>query len=211
MIENEANILIVEDESLVALEIEQYLNKYNFTTLPIVTSGEEALFQIVHNRVDLVLMDIKLNGEMDGIATGNAIREFYKIPVIFITAYSDEKTINRVKKTDPFGYIVKPFKKEDLKANVKVALYKRKKEENLTSKASSLSNNKLPINSEKKIILCPYCKKYLNRKKNWRSIEKLIKERFSADYGHCTCPDCVSRLISEFKELLYEKPKHRIN
>ena len=126
-----AEILIVEDETILALNLEMFLKKLGHNVIGIVTSGEEAIVKVKDIPPDLVLMDIRLNGEMDGIETANKIHRVYDIPVIYITAFSDEETLNRAKITEPLGYIIKPFDERDLHGCITMALYRHKMENKL--------------------------------------------------------------------------------
>jgi len=130
---NDASILIVEDESIIALEIAMELQKSGFSVLDMVDKGEDALRVVMEQQPDLVMMDIMINGEMDGIETVEKIRKVSDLPVIYLTAYADEKTLERAIATDPEGYLVKPFNSEELAATIKLALYRYAKQENKVS------------------------------------------------------------------------------
>lgn len=121
-------ILIVEDESIVAKDIQMCLRKFGYNVVAICSSGEEAILAVTEHTPDLVLMDIMLKGEIGGIEAADQINSKFNIPIIFLTAYADESTLNRAKVTEPHGYIIKPFKEIDLRTTVEVALYKHKKE-----------------------------------------------------------------------------------
>lgn len=125
---NKTSILVVEDESIVALDIEDRLTKMGYTVAGSTGSGEEALAAAAAYLPDLVLMDIHLKGSMDGIRAAAEIRSRFHLPVIFLTAYSEEKTLERAKQAEPFGYILKPFKERDLKSAIELALYKHRSE-----------------------------------------------------------------------------------
>lgn len=127
-----STIHIIEDERIVALDLKLKLQKLGYKIIGMSVSGESALQSLTNNKPDLVLMDIMLQGELDGIQTAKIIREKYKIPFIYLSALSDEVTINRVKITEPYGYIVKPFDIGDLKTNIEIALHKAKIEKKLT-------------------------------------------------------------------------------
>jgi len=119
-------ILIVEDEAIVAKNIEKHLLNAGYKVVGLATKAEELIEKAETKKPDLVLMDIKLKGEMDGIEAANKIRESLRLPVIFLTSYTDEETFQRAKLTDPFGYLIKPFEIKDLKRTVEMALYKNK-------------------------------------------------------------------------------------
>ncbi len=119
-----ARIIIVEDETIVALDIRQSLERSNYDVVGVYSSAEEALSVFPKMRAHLVLMDIRLQGEMDGVEAADIIRKRYNVPVILLTAYADEETIERAKLTEPFGYIIKPFEERDLKTTIEIALYR---------------------------------------------------------------------------------------
>lgn len=118
-------ILVVEDERVVARDIEKRLKKLGYVVPASVASGEEAIKKVEELRPDLVLMDIRLKGQMDGIEAAEQIRVDFDTPVIYLTAYADEATLQRAKVTEPFGYIVKPFDERDLHVAIEVALRRR--------------------------------------------------------------------------------------
>jgi signal transduction histidine kinase len=115
-------ILVVEDERIVARDIEKRLKKLGYVVSASVASAEAAIEKVAELRPDLVLMDIRLKGLMDGIEAAEHIRTEFETPVIYLTAYADEATLQRAKATEPFGYIVKPFDERDLHVAIEVAL-----------------------------------------------------------------------------------------
>ncbi len=120
--------MIVEDERIVALDIKSSLESLGHTVTAIVASGEAALKKVVENQPDLVLMDIQLQGDMDGVKTAEQIRENFNVPVIYLTANADNNTLQRAKLTEPFGYILKPFEEKELNISIEMAIYKHQKE-----------------------------------------------------------------------------------
>ncbi|MBD3291185.1 response regulator [candidate division KSB1 bacterium] len=124
-------ILIVEDEKIVASDIQNSLIRMGYSTLGIASSGDEALEKTREFHPDIVLMDIRLEGEMDGIDSALKIRERFHIPVIYLTAYADDSTLQRAKISEPYGYILKPFDSRDLHTSIEMALYKHKMEKKL--------------------------------------------------------------------------------
>ncbi len=123
-----ANILIVEDEKLTALVIQKKLINLGYRVCGSVMRGKDAIDEAGAKKPDIVLMDIQLKGDMDGIKAADEIKARYSIPVIFVTAYSDSGTVERAKLTGPFGYIIKPVSEKDLVTNIEIALYKHKTE-----------------------------------------------------------------------------------
>jgi len=135
----ETKILIVEDEAIVAEDIRNSLQNLGYTISAVVSSGEEAITKIEEDMPDLVLMDTVLKGDMDGIEAAGQIHSRFNIPVVYLTAFTDKKTIERAKLTEPFGYIVKPFDDKELHTAVEMAIYKHKIESKLKERESWLS------------------------------------------------------------------------
>ena len=133
-----ARILIVEDEAIIAMEIENQLQSLGYEVTSVVNTGEKAVEKTEADQPDLILMDIRIKGDKDGIDTAEKIRNKFGIPVIFSTAYLDEERIERAKITMPFGYVLKPIQERDLKVTLEMALYvakidaERKKAEDKT-------------------------------------------------------------------------------
>lgn len=122
------NVYIVEDESIVAKDIQNSLKKLGYNVLGISNNGEDALKNISELEPDIVLMDIMIKGSMTGIDVAEKVKQEYSIPVIFLTAYADESTLSKAKITEPYGYILKPFKEVDLHSTIEMAIYKHKKD-----------------------------------------------------------------------------------
>ena len=118
-------ILIVEDESIIAEDISDSLISLGYRITGMVYSGEEAIEAAAKCRPDLVLMDVNLRGEIDGITAAAEIRARFQIPVVYLTAYADENTLRRVNATKPFGYIAKPFEEKNLHTTIQLALHRR--------------------------------------------------------------------------------------
>lgn len=122
------NVFVVEDESIVSKDIQHSLKKLGYNVVGSAATGEKALEKIEDTNPDVVLMDIMLKGDMNGIETADQVKEKHNIPVIYLTAYADENTLSKAKVTEPYGYIIKPFKEIDLHTSIEMALYKHGKE-----------------------------------------------------------------------------------
>ncbi len=126
-----AKILVVDDEIIIARELEARLRALGYDVCGVAGSGAEAIDLCRATTPDLVLMDIVLKGDMDGIEAATEIRAKCKVPVIYVTAYTDDKTLERAAVTEPFAYIVKPFTEREIRANIEMALYKHRMESRL--------------------------------------------------------------------------------
>jgi PAS domain S-box-containing protein len=126
-----ANILIVEDEHIVAMDIRNYLERNGYQVAGHLDNGEHVVQAARELRPDLILMDIRLKGEMDGIQAARRIRTDLDVPVIFLTSYTNQSTLERARTAEPFAYIVKPFDERELTSNIEIALYKHEMEKKL--------------------------------------------------------------------------------
>lgn len=144
-------ILIVEDEFLIAKGLARKLEKLGYEVVDIVASGMEAIARTLELKPDLILMDIVIEGEFDGIETAAKIHEICSIPIIYLTAYADDQTLERAQETQSYGYILKPFKERELHAAIKMAIGKHKKDREIAGLLSQAENQ----NQEKS--------RYLNR------------------------------------------------
>lgn len=139
------NVLVVEDESIVSKDIQNSLIKLGYSVAGAAATGEKALDLIQSERPDVILMDIMLKGDLNGVEVAKIVKNDFKIPVIFLTAYADEATLNKAKLAEPYGYIIKPFKEIDLQTTIQMAIYKHQKEqeaEKERDKLYSLKNEK---------------------------------------------------------------------
>lgn len=124
-------IMVVEDEGIIAQDIKNCLEGLGYIVPDVVFTGREAIQRAAELRPDLVLMDIVLKGEIDGIETAAEIRKHYNIPIVYLTAYEDDRTLKRAKLTEPLGYILKPFEERYLRSSIEMALYKHEMETKL--------------------------------------------------------------------------------
>jgi len=152
---SKANILIVEDEYLIANDLSSMLKRMGYEVLDILSCGEDVLQKVSEVSPDLVLMDIRLGGDMDGIEAAKQIKDCSNIPIIYLTANADEVTLNRAMITEPYGYILKPIEERELQICIAMALYKHKMEEALiqSEKMKSLGTITAGISHEFNNIL----------------------------------------------------------
>ena len=122
------NVLVVEDESIVSKDIQHSLKKLGYNVVGAASTGEKAFELAASELPDIILMDIMLKGSINGIETAERVKRELNIPVIYLTAYADEATLSKAKVTEPYGYIIKPFKEVDLHTSIEMALYKYSKE-----------------------------------------------------------------------------------
>jgi len=132
------NVLVVEDESIVSKDIQHSLKKLGYNIVGSSATAEKAIELAKSEHPDVVLMDIMLKGEMNGIEAADEIRKSCAIPVIFLTAYADESTLSKAKVTEPYGYILKPFKEIDLHTTIEMAIYKHGREQEIVKQRDLL-------------------------------------------------------------------------
>jgi PAS domain S-box-containing protein len=132
-------ILVVEDERVVARDIQRNLSDLGYSVPATAATAEQAILLASERRPDLVLMDIQIKGNRDGIETASILRKLYDVPIVYLTAYADEPTIARAKQTEPFGYLLKPVKTNELRSAVEIALFKHDVEKQLRERARWLA------------------------------------------------------------------------
>jgi len=186
-----SKILVVEDERITAEDIKGGLENAGYNVAALVSSGEDAVEKARELKPDLVLMDIKLKGKMDGIEAAEKIKVLYDIPVIYLTAYSDEYTVQRAKITEPSGYILKedtglltkPFEESELHTAIEITLYRNKMEKDhdiiLNAMLKYINDAVITTNYEGKIQLMNSAAEKLTGWKQDESIGKDLKEVFT--------------------------------
>lgn len=133
---SKAHILVIEDENIIAMDLEARLLGLGYSVVGKATNGREALGKVEALGPDLVLMDIVIKGDMDGVQTAEQIQSRFGLPVVYLTAYGDEKTLIRAKGTGPYGYVLKPFEDRELRLAIEVALYRHNLEKKLQESES---------------------------------------------------------------------------
>jgi DNA-binding response OmpR family regulator len=120
----EPRVLIVEDETLIAEELKDRLERFGFSVIGAVDNAEEGIQIATSELPDLVLMDIRLKGEKDGVQAAIEIRRQVDVPVVYLTAYSDRATLDRAKNSEPYGYVLKPFHERELQVTIELAMHR---------------------------------------------------------------------------------------
>jgi len=184
-------ILLVEDESIVARDIKNMLLILGYDVPQVVSTGQEAIAQTRKLLPDLVLMDVMLEGQIDGIEAAYRIYKDFDIPVVYITAFVDEKTMERAKRTEPFGYIVKPFEERELQTSIEIALYKykmevkhREREQWLTTVLKSIGDAVIVTDDRGQItFMNPLAEKLTGRKQS-HMLHKPLERAFKIKNDH---------------------------
>jgi two-component system cell cycle sensor histidine kinase/response regulator CckA len=128
MLSQKSRILIVEDEGLIARDMAGRLERAGYAVVGIADSGEEALLKVAELKPELIVMDIRINGDMDGVETATKVRERFDVPIIYLTAHNDRKTLERAKLTAPYGFLTKPLQQSTLQDSIEFAIYKHRME-----------------------------------------------------------------------------------
>lgn len=139
--EESVRVLVVEDESIVALDMKNRLSSLGYKVTGIAATGLEAVEKARTTNPDIILMDIKLRGDMDGLRAADLIHEELDVPIIFITAFADERTLARAKETEAFGYVLKPFQEREVLISIEMALYKYRTEHELRNSRDWLNGS----------------------------------------------------------------------
>jgi CheY-like chemotaxis protein len=195
-----STILIVEDDKNVAAVLEARLQSFGYNVCAIAETGAQAIHQNRSHEPDLILMDILLKGEMNGIETAEQIASGYDVPIIYLSCLNTDEVMDRAAKTNPYGYIIKPYNNSELRLTIEIALVKhaaaKEREKLIEALEKSLEEIKrlsglLPI--------CAQCKRIRDEQDNWHEIESYISNHSEADFSHGLCPDCARVLYPELK------------
>lgn len=188
-------IMVVEDSADLCEKIKFKLMKHGFNVTATASSGNEAIHNAIYSKPDLILMDIKLIGKIDGIEAAEKINKKINIPIIFLTAYSDEDFLKRAEKIAPYGYILKPFREQDLIITIKMAIVKHKNDEKKNKKIKEEFRN---VFSSKTIPICARCKGIRDVEGCWHTVEEYFRLTSNLSFSHSLCPSCYRDLYPEY-------------
>ena len=200
-------ILVVEDERIVAKDLQRRLQRLGYTVCAIASSGQEAIEQVAQTTPHIVLMDIILQGPMDGVEAAEHIRARFNIPIIYLTAHADANTLQRAKATEPFGYLLKPFEAKALQTTIEMALYKHQMEQERAQLLRQLQDALANIKTLRGLLpICAACKNIRDDQGYWDQLESYISRHSEAQFTHGICPDCVKKLYPELFNESAEPP-----
>ena len=167
-------ILIVEDESIVAMEIESYISQLGYNVVATATNSEDAIRFAKEFEPHVILMDINIKGDYDGIETAQSILSRQHTTIIYITAFNDDATIERAVNTDPAAYLSKPFNRQELNASIKIALmhYHKATFSAHTQRGDVILNEEFSYNSKDNQLMC--CSEYVHLTKREQELLKLL-------------------------------------
>lgn len=191
-------LLIVEDEIHVATVLEARLQFFGYFVCDIARSGPHAVRTAIEHHPDLVLMDILLEGDMNGIEAAELIRHQVDVPIVFITCLSDQGMLDRAIKANAYGYILKPYDNAELRYTIEIALIKHRAAKERERLIAELEQALLEVKKLSGLLrICASCKKIRDEDGSWQQIEQYINTHSEADFSHGICPECVHALYPE--------------
>jgi CheY-like chemotaxis protein len=203
-----SKIMVVEDEAITAMYIKSSLAKMGYTVCGTASSGSDAIKQAELMSPDIIIMDISLKGDMDGVEAAALIRKSFDIPIIYLTAHTDNGTVGRAKESEPYSYILKPFRERELNIAIEIALYKHKMEKEQKALTLKLQEALDQIKILKGIIpICSSCKKIRDDKGYWQQVEEYISDHSDAEFSHGICPECAAKLYPEFNLRIVDRAR----
>lgn len=192
------NILVVEDDEHVSTVLEARLQSFGYDVCAIAKSGPAAVRKAVDHNPDLVLMDILLEGDMNGVEAAELIHNQVDVPIVFVTCLSDQALLERAVRANAYGYILKPYDNAELRYTIEIALVKyraAKEREQLIAKLEKALNEVKRLSGL--LPICASCKKIRNEDGTWQQIEAYIHAHSEADFSHSICPECAKTLYPE--------------
>lgn len=187
-------ILIIEDEAIVAADLEDHLIRLGYSVVGTANSGEEALKLAAEHKPDLVLSDIMIQGDMDGTQTAVYLRKDYNIPVVFLTAYSSDSVVQKAKVSGPFGYILKPFEERELQIAIEMGIYKHRMEQEREQLVQELQEALSKVKTLTGLLpICSFCKRIRDDKGYWSAVETYVSKNTEVKFSHGLCPGCAEK------------------
>jgi CheY-like chemotaxis protein len=193
-----ANILVVEDDINVATVLQARLESFGYRVCALASSGAKAISCAMEHSPDLILMDILLEGDMNGIEAAEQILQRKTIPIIFLSCLSEQGILDRAIQTNPFAYIVKPYDNAELRFTIEITLIKDKAAKERDKLIKKLETALQDVKKLSGLLpICASCKRIRDENDNWHQIEHYIASHSEADFSHSICPDCAHRLYPE--------------
>ncbi len=198
-------ILIVEDEAVIAMDLEQRLASMGYVIVGVASRADRAVELARQHHPDLALMDVHIQGDKDGTETARLLRDELDVPSIFLTAYSDDQTIQNALVSNPLGYLVKPFVDRELRAAVELALYKDKTDrqlaayrEQLEAKVKELEAALGQVRELSTLLpICAWCKSIRNEDGYWEEVSSYISAHTNTAFTHGLCEVCQQKMLKD--------------
>jgi two-component system, response regulator PdtaR len=196
-------LLIVEDEAIVAADIEERLSKLGYHIEAIADTGEDAIALAAERKPDLILMDIILKSAMTGTDAAHRIADELKIPVVYLTANADDSTFFAALNSAPFGYVLKPFQNRELQIAIEIALYKHRLEQEREALILELQEALANVRQLQTLLpICAWCKRVRDDQGYWKGVQSYLDEHAT----HSACPECAAKLMEEANGLQFPEP-----
>ena len=196
--ETGAKILVVEDDKNVAAVLEARLESFGYDVCGIAATGLKAIEMALNLTPDIVLMDILLEGDMNGIEAADKIRERSDVPIIFLTCLNDPDVLSRAIDTNPHGYLVKPYDNAALKSSIEITLIRYQADKEKEKLIARLEEALLQVKRLSGLLpICASCKRIRDEAGGWQQIEDYIAVHSEADFSHGICPQCARKLYPE--------------
>jgi len=192
-----SKILIVEDEAIVACELQARIAAFGHEVAGVAGSAEQALALAAQNPPDLVIMDIHLRGAMDGIQVAERLLGAEGPAVIFLTAHSNQEMLQRAKATEPFAYLLKPYQDNELRIAIELAIYRQAMERERAELTRQLQQALAEIKTLRGLIpICAWCRKLRSDDGFWLGVEAYLQTQMDASCTHSICPECYQKQLA---------------
>lgn len=196
IVTNRGKILLVDGDSQSAEDMRSRLEELGYQIVGVASSGPEGIQKADEYRPDLAIINMQLSGALDGIEAAAQIRAGFQVPVVYLTAASDDYTMQRAKVTDPFGYLFKPFEERELEIVIEMALYKHTMEQEREQLIRELSEALVEVRKLSGLLpICLACKKIRDDRGYWNRVEEYIQKYSKAKFTHGYCPDCSRKFL----------------
>jgi CheY-like chemotaxis protein len=196
-----ANILVVEDDTNVATVLSARLQHFGYHVCDVAKTGPMAISHVHTHHPDLIIMDILLEGDMNGIEAAEEISQHQDVPIIFLSCLSDQAVLDRAIKTRPFAYLVKPYDNAELRFTIEITLIKHRAAKEREALISRLEKALLEIKQLSGLLpICAGCKKIRDPEGRWHPIEEYISSHSEANFSHGICPECTRRYYPDLVE-----------
>jgi len=210
---NETRVLVVENEPAISIDLDGRLRRLGYEVADRVDSGEAAIRSAKDCRPHVVLMDVEIEGSLPGTDTAQYIQKTLRLPVIFLSASSNDATIFRARETGPFGFLLTPFDEGELKVAIEIAVYRHRMEMEREELINQLQDALAQVKALSGLLpICSQCKMVRDDSGYWSRVEAYIEQRSEARFSHGLCPDCYQKAIAHhYEELTKKRRRKRTN
>jgi DNA-binding NarL/FixJ family response regulator len=216
-LKKEINVLVVEDDFLISEEIARVVNRIGFNHIGTAQDSYGAIDMIQTLHPDIILMDIKIPGDMDGLDVSHLVQNFFPTPVIILSAYESKDLFERASESGVAGYLTKPPQPQEIERAIYIALarhnelmeYRRLNKE-INKKNEALKRTLKEIKTLRGLIpICSFCKKIRDKQGCWLMLEKYIYKHTEAHFSHSICPDCLEEQYPDIDDDIPSDPEKK--